>query len=224
MSSLSLGVGNTSLRPIVQAFNTSVSVSNITTPALSGVPAGNLLVLTCASADDNVKATNVTIIDTATLTWTKVSETPGAASSAQSEIWTAPFVAGGSTTVTATWAGGTTISSSSVLYSVKNQEAVLGGASNNAQSQALPSVALTTTKFNSLIFCVSSDWNGINPATKVYRDTGVETLVHFVTTVGLAYTAYHYYKIASSIIAYTEGLSAPAGMSAGTSLIEIRKT
>jgi hypothetical protein len=203
--------------------NTATSNNATTSPALTGVPAGALLILSCASADDASSATNVNITGTG-LTWNKLSEnvTDGVHSFGMVEIWAAVFTAGGSITATVAWQGGTTGPSSSVLYSVGNQEAVLGGAAANLSNQTAPQVDITTTRANSIIFCVSSDWNAVSPGSRAYRDSATETLCHNLSP--STYVAYHYYKLATTATLYTEGLTAPTGQGAGTCLLEIRGT
>lgn len=224
MSLLTLGVGKTVAAGASLSIvtTTATSANNVTTPSLSGVTAGALMVLSCASADDAASATDVNITGT-TLTWTKRAETvtDGVHSYGTTEIWTAPCPAGGTVSPTCTWQGGTTNASSSVLYAVTGQEAVLGGANNNGLNQSAPSVALTTTRANSVIFCVSSDWAARDPSGRVYRDVPItETLLHNLSTT--IYVGYHYYKTTTSIATYTEGLSSPSTMQAGSAVYEIR--
>lgn len=219
MSLLTLGVGKTGTTGGLSfVANNSPSANNVSTPSLVGVTAGALMVLTCAAADDVAIATTVSITGT-TLTWTKVVANPAGTHSGTCEIWTAPCPAGGTVSPTCTWTGGTVKSSSSVLWAFTGQEATPAGASNSAQLQTAPSVLVTTTRTNSYLLCVSSDWNAVNTA-PTYRDSAVQQLLD--NTHPLDYIAYHYYKIATSITGYTEGLTSPSTMSAGTDVYEIR--
>lgn len=203
----------------IQLSNTSTSATPTSTPALAGITAGALLVISSAIGDDSSLATNVIISGTG-LTWTKQIETVGPdVHSGSSEIWTAPCPAGGSISASVAWQGGTTLASSSVMYAVTGTEAVPGGTSNFGVVQGQPSVAVTTTRINSILFCVSSDWNSINTA-PTYRDSAVQVLLD--NTHVANYVAYHYYKITTGIALYTEGLTAPAGQSSGTCVYEIR--
>ena len=109
-------------------------------------------------------------------------------------------------------------SQASVCYVVLNAEPSLGGASGTAVLQAAPSVTITTTRENSIIFGCTADWNAINGATRTLRDAATERLYFKDGN----YTTYHYTKAATSIAAYTEGVSLPTGQQASTALLEIR--
>ena len=140
----------------------------------------------------------------------------GATSSDNAEIWTAVYTAGGSITVTSNW--GADNSQASVCYVVLNAEPTLGGASAIATLQSAPSVTITTTRDNSIIFGCTADWKAINGATRTLRDAATERLYFKDGN----YTTYHYTKAAASIAAYTEGVSLPTGQQASTALLEIR--
>lgn len=185
--------------------------------SLQAVKPGTILVLTIAQADDQATSANATVSSSPTLTWTKQVDA-GATSSGNAEIYTTTFTAGGNIDVTSTWG---TNGISAVLYAIQNSETTLSGASNSATLQAAPSVAVTTTRINSVLFCVTSDWSAIDGANRVYRDSIKETFYEFRSTI---YTGYHYYKITSGIASYTEGLSSPSTMAAGTCVYEVRIT
>ena len=121
-----------------------------------------------------------------------------------------------SITVNSNW--GTDNSQTSVCYVVLNAEPVLGGASAIATLQSAPSVTITTTRENSIIFGCTADWKAINGATRTLRDAATERL-YFRDG---HYTTYHYTKAAPTIAAYTEGVSLPTGQQASTALLEIR--
>jgi hypothetical protein len=77
----------------------------------------------------------------------------------------------------------------------------------------------TTTRANSLLFMVTSDWSAATGA-RTYRDSATERGYH---NVGSAYTSMFYTKAATSTGSYTEGLTAPSmGTGAGSVLVEIR--
>jgi hypothetical protein len=179
---------------------------------LTAVPAGALLVL--ATTADAVPS-NCVVSSTPALTWTKRADA-GAVSSDNAEIWTAVFTAGGAITVNSSW--GEDNSQSSVCYVVLNAEPTLGGASATAVLQSAPSVAITTTRENSIIFGCSADWKAVNGATRTLRDGATE---RFYFKDG-NFTTYHYTKAATSIGTYTEGVSLPTGQQASTALLEIR--
>lgn len=201
--------------------NTATSANNVTTPSLSSVPVGALLVLSCAAADDHALADTVSITGTG-LTWTRQATSWDLSSihTGQTEIWTAIFAAGGTISPTVTWTGGGSQASSSVLYAFTGQETTPAGAVNDADNQSAPSVAVTTTRADSYLICVSSDWNAI-AGTETYRDSATSVLDHDLSPT--IYRGYHYYKLTTSIATYTEGISSPSTMAAGTCVYEVRK-
>ena len=176
------------------------------------MPAGALLVL--ATTADAVLS-NCSVSSSPSLTWTKRSDA-GASQSDNAEIWTAVYTAGGSISVTSNW--GSDNSQASVCYVVLNAEPTLGGASAIATLQSAPSVTLTTTRSNSIIFGCTADWKAVNGATRTLRDAATE---RFYFRDG-NFTTYHYTKAAAAIAAYTEGVSLPTGQQASTALLEIR--
>jgi hypothetical protein len=139
----------------------------------------------------------------------------GATSSDNAEIWTAVYTAGGSITVTSNWGA---VSQASVCYVVLNAEPTLGGTFGTATLQPAPSVTVTTTRANSIIFGCTADWKAINGATRTLRDGATETLYFKDGN----YTTYHYTKTATAIAAYTEGVTLPTGQQSSTALLEIR--
>ena len=196
---------------IIQSFSTK-SGTQATVHTLTGVPAGALLVL--ATTADAVPS-DCNVSSSPSLTWTKRVDA-GAASSDNAEIWTAVYPAGGSVTVNSNW--GTDNSQSSVCYVVLNAEPTLGGASGTAVLQSAPSVTITTTRANSIIFGCTADWKAVDGATRVLRDDATERL-YFRDG---HYTTYHYTKVATVVAAYTEGVSLPTGQQASTAILEIR--
>ena len=197
----------------IQSFTTKTGTAAIA-HQLTGVPAGALLVL-ATTAD--VVPSDCNVSSSPSLTWTKRSDA-GAASSDNAEIWTAVYSAGGSITVTSNW--GNEVSQSSVCYVVLNAEPTLGGAFATGVLQSAPSVTITTTRDNSIIFGCTADWKAVNGTTRTLRDAATERLYFKDGN----YTTYHYTKAASSIGAYTEGVSLPTGQQASTALLEIRGT
>ena len=179
---------------------------------MTGVPAGALLVL-ATSADAAVS--DCIVSSSPALTWTKRVDA-GAASSDNAEIWTAVYAAGGTISVTSNWGAGN--SQSSVCYVVLNAEPTLGGAFGTGVLQAAPSVTITTTRANSIIFGCTADWKAVDGATRTLRDGATERLYFRDGN----YTTYHYTKAATSIADYTEGISAPTGQQSSTALLEIR--
>ena len=158
---------------------------------------------------------NCSVSSTPALIWTKRVDA-GAVSSDNAEIWTAVYSAGGSITVTSNW--GAENSQASVCYVVLNAEPTLSGAFGTAVLQAAPSVTVTTTRENSIIFGCTADWHAVNGSTRTLRDAATERLYFKDGN----YTTYHYTKAATTIGAYTEGVSLPTGQQASTALLEIR--
>lgn len=195
----------------IQSVSTKTGVE-VTVHSLTGVPAGALLVL--ATTADAV-VSDCIVSSSPALTWTKRVDA-GAVSSDNAEIWTAVYPAGGSISVTSNW--GEDNSQSSVCYVVLNAEPTLGGTFGTAELQAAPSVTVTTTRENSIIFGCTADWKRIDGATRTLRDAATERLYFRDGN----YTTYHYTKATTSIGSYTEGVSAPTGQQASTALLEIR--
>ena len=209
--SFTTGTAPTQLPVTIQSFTTKTG-NSATVHALTSVPAGALLVL--ATTADAVVSNSI-VSSTPSLTWTKRSDA-GAASSDNAEIWTAVYAAGGTISVSSNW--GNDNSQSSVCYVVLNAETSPAGAFATAVLQTAPSVTITTTRANSIIFGCSADWKAIDGATRTLRDAATE---RFYFKDG-NFTTYHYTKAATSIAAYTEGISFPTGQQASTALLEIR--
>jgi hypothetical protein len=195
----------------IQSSNTKTGTA-ATVHSLTAVPAGALLVL--ATTADAV-VSNCIVSSSPALTWTRRADA-GATSSDNTEIWTAVYSAGGAITVTSNWGGDN--SQSSVCYVVLNAESTLGGASATGVLQTAPSVTITTTRANSIIFGCTADWKAIDGTTRTLRDAATERLYFKDGN----FTTYHYTKAAGSIAAYTEGVSLPTGQQASTALLEIR--
>lgn len=180
---------------------------------LTSVPNGALLVLSiCGENSGN----DAVLGGSPTLTWTKRQDAQ-AASSGDAEIWTASAGSGGAITVTCNISAG---KNSSVIYTITGQETTPSGAGNTGTAQALPSVAVTTTRASSLLICVTSDFSAQDGASRAYRDSATEVL--YDPQIPSNYTGYHYYKQEGAIASYTEGLTAPGSQQAGTAVYEIR--
>lgn len=184
-----------------------------TTHTLTSVPAGALLVLTTSFGSNNE---NASITSTPVLTWTKRADA-SEDESGDAEIYTANFPAGGNISITSNW--GFPYMQSSTCYVVVNQESSPGGAIQTGEGQSAPSVSITSTRANSILIGVSSDWNAINGSTRTLRSSATEA--NYVHAMGDV-TAYHYYLAAPTVGSYTLGVSAPTGQSSGTCVIEIR--
>jgi len=200
--------------PVIAKSNAASGTRNTVVNTLSSIPAGSLLVLSLAQADDFNSGLNPSITSTPALTWTK--RVASAASvSGNAAIWTAFLPGGGNITVTSKWG---IEQMSCVLYALTDYDTSLSGSTASAASQSSPSVSLITNRPNSLIIGVTSDWRAIDGASRAYRGVPTESFYEFISGI---YTAYHYRKIATGAISYTLGLSSPTGMSAGTALWEI---
>lgn len=184
-----------------------------TTHTLTNVPAGALLVVTTAAESSTA---NSTISSNPVLTWAKKADAT-AANSGDAEIYTATFVAGGSITINPSW--GADDHMSSVCYTIINQEPVLGGNVVTAVAQATPVATINTTRTNSLIVGVSSDFAGRDGAGRTYSGSPVETKYQYDVSEG---TYYHYYKQATAVTGYALGLTSPLSQEAGMALLEIR--
>jgi len=184
------------------------------THSLSNVPGGAVIVITVQSEDDQGDAS---ISSSPTLTWTKRADAPLSTHSGNAEIWTAVFAAGGSITITSNFGSGS--EQSSTAWVITGQESTLGGATATVAAQSAPSRTITSTRANSILICVSSDWNAVNGSSRAYRDNATEGYYYFSST---NTTGYHYYKLAATATTYTEGLTAPTGQSSGTAILEIR--
>ena len=195
----------------IQSFNTKTGTA-ATVHSLTSVPAGALLVL---STTADAITSNCAVSSSPSLTWTKRVDA-GATNSDNAEIWTAVFAAGGSISVTSSWGAGN--SQSSVCYVVLNAESTLAGVFNSATLQTAPSVTITTTRANSIIFCCTADWKAVDGTTRTFRDAATERLYFKDGN----FTTYHYTKAAATIGSYTEGISLPSTQSASTSILEIR--
>jgi hypothetical protein len=219
--------GTASIMWVSYASNVSISLINTNTSANSVVtntltaPANSLLVVCTTQSNDTSVAPNGVVTSSPSLTWTKQVKS-GAAGTGNVEIWTAPFAAGGSITTTSTWAGGNANArSGGSLYAIVGNESTLGGATGNANSatnSTAPSVTLSTTRSNSILICAACDWNGNSGATRAYLDSATEILYYLDSPFG---TSYHFYKQATTVTSYTEGLSTP-NMAWGMCVLEIR--
>src|SRR4030095_7339917 len=132
------------------------------------------------------------------------------------EIWTALYTAGGAISVTSSWGVGN--AKSSLCYVVLNAETTLAGAIGSATLQAAPSVTITTTRDNSILFNCTADWNSVDGTNRIFRDGATEKLYFKDGN----FASYHYTKAAATIGGYTEGISQPSTQSASTSVLEIR--
>ena len=180
------------------------------------VNSGEKLVVS-AAAETQTPA-NVSISSSPTLTWTQAAVS-SANLGGSTKIWTAE--ASSSETLTATVAATGSGASSCVLYAVTGAETTVGGATaTNTEVQSAPSVSITTTRADSLIFAVSSDWNAA-AGTPAYRITPTQSFDDYTNP--SQYRGYHYTALATTIGSYTLGLTAPINQGSNTVLFEMRK-
>lgn len=146
-----------------------------------------------------------------TLNWTKTGDAQ-LSNSGDAEVFTSSVATAGTYTITTTF--GTGWQSSVVLV----YTGVSGiGAKVIATGQSAPSVNITTTKTNSLLLGITSDFNALNGSSAVYRDAAKA----IVAPLRGAGTNYYYSKTAATVKQYTEGISSPTGQASGTIFIEL---
>jgi hypothetical protein len=83
--------------------------------------------------------------------------------------------------------------------------------------QAAPSVTVTTTRANSIIFGCTADWKAIDGATRTLRTALPKDYISEMAIIQLIII-----PRATSIADYTEGINAPTGQQSSTALLEIR--
>ncbi|PYR93364.1 MAG: hypothetical protein DMF84_10265 [Acidobacteria bacterium] len=159
--------GVTTIAPISVDANVSLGRSTrsttITSPAFS-TTAGNELLLAFISADNvTTGATTVTGITSTGLTWTLVRRTNAQLGSA--EIWRA-FAASTVTNLTARATLSQGVAASITVTSFKNVDTTgtngsgaIGATGSNNSLSGAPTASLTTTRANSLVIGVGSDWD-----------------------------------------------------------------
>lgn len=188
--------------------------TNIVT--ITGVTAGNLLVLTLTNTDDSASTPTISVSPSLDLTLkTQASDT----NSGNARIYTAVAPSSTDYEFTISWSQNNL--QGAVIYEISGYDANLNGSTNSSTSQSVPSLSLTTNKNNSIIIGVSSDWNGTNGSTRRYLDTSTVETLYFYTSGW--YTGYHYYKQAFMTGSYTQGLVSPTGGSYGTCLFEVTR-
>lgn len=183
-----------------------------TTHSMVSLPTNSFLVITRQAETDGQ---NGTVTSSPSLIWTKRADSQGT-QSGDAEIYTASFPAGGNITITSILSA---FKQSSVCYVILNAETTPQGASAIGVLQAAPLLTLSTTRINSILLCVTSDWDAINGSTRTYRDSPTETQYYFSAG---ATTGYHYYKASPTISSHTLGLFTPSTQKSGTCILEVR--
>jgi hypothetical protein len=202
----------------IRAFDTGTGTTSA--ECSMSVNSGEKLVVSAAA--ETQTPGNVSVSSSPSLTWTQavVNSTNLGGST---KIWTASASSTG--TLTATVAATGSGASSCVLYAITGAETTLGGATatNGAETQGAPSVSITTTRADSLIFAVTSDWNAIT-GTESYRSPPTHTERLDDYTNPSQYRGYHYTAPATTTGSYTMGMEAPTGQGSNTVVLEVRKT
>jgi len=204
---------------IVQSVTGSTTTTGSIGIALTGVVAGNFLIYLVGQTDNSVVTPPPpSITSSPSITWKKLCGSPGGTLTGNTDIWGAFFAAGGSITCTAAW-GSTAIAG--VVSEISGVEAVLLGAQAYGIAQTNPSVDIETTRYGSIVFGVTSDYNTNDGATRTLRDTATE--LFYFRSISF-FTGYFYYKQCTVLARKTLGLSAPTmtGAGAGTSMYEVR--
>jgi hypothetical protein len=189
--------------------------SNIgeTTHTLTGIASGTKFIITTGTGASGADGLNAGVSDNlgAHLTWTKVADATAVGGGA--EIYISSVFGGGSITITVDWFPlSNTIYQSSVCYTVSNAETSAGGATQSTTSsgQGVPNVSLTTTRANSIIFVVSSDFNAVDGGSGgsgiTFRGTPTLRGYHRNSSNG---TVVHYTYAAETATGYTIGWTAP---------------
>lgn len=202
----------------IASSNNNGSPTTTATASLTGVPAGALLVVCVANNSNTVDDCTVT---GGSLTWTRRANA-GLASGNNAEIHTAVFAAGGSITITPSWSGG--LGGRMVTaFAVTGQEASLGGNAAIETGATTPSVTISTTRANSILFCITSDWNGQDGSSRTFRTPAGSSLTdqyYYHPNGDSSYYVYFYQ--CTTIQSYTVGMTAPGVQKAVTAVYEIR--
>jgi hypothetical protein len=196
--------------PVIKTFN-AISGSGKTTHTLTGVPAGALILLTsaCESA-----LTNAAISSSPALSWTKAGD-GSATNSGDAEVYYALSKTGGNITITSDWPG---TFQSSTCYVISGYAPGFKGSLKIITRQSVPSATITTSKSNSLVIGIISDWNAKSGTNRKYTGAPRETGYFYKYGAG---TMYYFYKQTAAKGSYTLGLLSPTGQSSSMILLEI---
>lgn len=198
--------------------NNSVGATAWLTNTLS-VTSGNVLVLLCANELATVR--NGVLADNHSMVWTLQARAQHS-SSGDCEIWTAPVGFTGSVSITNTFGlttGDTKYGRSQCIFEISGQETTQSGAAGTNTAQATPLVNLTTTRANSLILGVVSDFAAKAPPC-TYRAGNIQAKQHDNTT--SVYRADYFYLQPTTATSYACGETAPAAQQSGICVYEIR--
>lgn len=185
----------------ISVFSGSVGSSTTVTTNTLVAPANSLLVL--STTNNYYTPTSIAVTSSPSLTWTTAIS--GNGNGFMQGIYTAPFTAGGTIDVTTTTFGGTgLVNGTAVLYAVINANASPIGTTHIQQDLfAQPIYSLTTTRANSLIFCMSVNINSqYTPTGGTYVGSAIADFSN--RAAGAAYL-YHYQ--AAAIAAYSIGMT-----------------
>lgn len=195
---------------------------NPTVHTLTNVPPGALITVSMAQMEDGVSTLIIpSVVSSPVIFWSLRVASTRSSQSGNTWIFQGIFTAGGSITITCSYTSSIPSFSglSSVAYIFKTQVPIVYPAQANGILQAVPNVAITTTRANSYLICVSSDWDAINGSGRTYRNSETEDGYTFWSG---NYTAYFYRKLIPTITSGNYGLTAPTGQQAGTSILEVK--
>jgi len=196
------------------------SGSRTTTISSTGITNASLLVVMLAWDSGGPGTETVSITSTPSLTWKAAYANGNVVQAGNSAIFYATGTTGNTITITGTTTA--SIQASMSVIEFKNYDTTTTGATANAGAFKVdtPSVNITTTKANSIVVGVISDWT---PA------TGTVTYRRSVTEIArdtrnlVNYIGYHFYDTTiTTATTYTEGLSSPTGQQSTCLLFEIR--
>jgi len=140
-------------------------------------------------------------------------------------IWTAPCPTTTSVTVSITVGGSAGIKAWGFNV-LRFRNASVGASSKTNVSSGAPSLGLTTTRENSAVVFMNSDWAAQDGASRTYRTTGVGTFTEQTYYRDPdRYTTYNgYYANVGVVAAKTVGLTAPGSQKYAIASIEIQGT
>jgi hypothetical protein len=201
----------------IRAFDTGTGTTSA--ECSMSVNSGEKLVVSSAAEQTSG---DITISSSPSITWTsQIDQGNPTGGGGRARMWTAEASSTGTMTVTttATSSGG----SSCVLYAITGAESTLGGATANqgVETQVAPSVAITTTRADSILFGVTGDYNAASGAV-TYRTPPTHT-ERLADRPSGTYNGWHYTAPATTTGSYTMGMTAPTGQASNTVVLEIRK-
>lgn len=189
-----------------------------TTSCVMGTCAANSRVQALVGHPNDITlvAGDASITSTPTLSWNKIVDNQGV-STGNNQIWEADYPDGGALTVNAAW-GSERIAL--VVLVEEGTETTPGGATASNANQSAPSLNITTTRANSLVIGIVTDWAADGDGTTMaYRNSPVvASEAWFLSSFG----NYVFFKIVEAVGTETFGMTLPSSQDSGVSLYEIR--